>query len=219
MSSLSSSLRLPAALRSYTQSQPAAHTDAQTHTQMRQMKAAPFPSAQPVPTNLQMKSFAKSVLLLLGHGSTLCVWGRRGVGGEERRGFDRGCVRVCVAGAQMKQPSPGARCPPAVAASLFLLPRPVATICSINQSPGASVASAHTHPQAYILQQLLAQLMPHMGLHPSLHSSLPPALLQTHAPSFFVEAIWPSEACGSAGTSAYMLLLSLKVCTVSFVFT
>lgn len=130
----------------------------------------------------------------------------------------------------MKQPSPEARCPPAVAASLFLLPWPAATICSINQSPGASGANthththactrAHTHPQAYILQQLLAQLMPHMALHPPLHPSLPPslsALLQTQAPSFSVEAIWPSEACGSTDTSAYMLLLFLKGCTVSCV--
>lgn len=66
----------------------------------------------------------------------------------------------------MKQPSPGARRSPAVTASLFLLPWPAVTICSINQSPGAF--GAHTHSEACILQQLLAQLMPHMALHPSL---------------------------------------------------
>lgn len=110
----------------------------------------------------------------------------------------------------MKQTLPAACCMPRVAASLFALPRPAATICSINQSPGASGASTRTHPQAHILQQLLAQLSPHMALHLSSILRSTPSLspLQTHAPFFFVEAIWPSEACGSTGTSAYMLLLS-----------
>lgn len=45
----------------------------------------------------------------------------------------------------MKQTLPAACCMPRVAASLFVLPRPAATICSINQSPGASGASTHTH--------------------------------------------------------------------------
>lgn len=71
------------------------HRCTHTYTQMRQMKAVLFSSAQLVPTNLQMKSFAKSVLLLLGHGSTLCVWGW-GVRREE--GLTEGvyeCVCVC----------------------------------------------------------------------------------------------------------------------------
>jgi len=129
-------------------------------------------------------------------------------------------VSVCVARDQMKQPSPEACCPPAVAASLFLLPRPAATICSINRSPGASGANTHTSTGIHTSTTACTAHATHGPpslCHPLLHPSLPPsdALLQTHAPSFFAEAIWPSEACGSTDTSAYMLLLTIQDSTES----
>lgn len=109
-----------------------------THTQLRLMKAVPAPSAQPLPTSFANEKFCEE--RPFASGAAHCVFGGGGLG----RGSDRGCALVCVAGAQMKQPSPGARRPPAVAASLFHPPRPAATICSINQSPGASGTNTHT---------------------------------------------------------------------------
>lgn len=79
-----------------------------------------------------------------------------------------------------------------------------------------ALAHTHIHRHTYFNNCL------HSSCHtwPSILRSIPPslsALLQTQAPSFSVEAIWPSEACGSTDTSAYMLLLFLKGSTVSCV--
>lgn len=135
-------------------------------TQMKQMKPSCFLVPSPCQLHLQMKSLVRRVLLLLGHGSPLRVW-EQGVGGSVGgRGPDE---------AALARGAPSAR----GSSKPVLLPRPVATICSINQSPGASGAKAHTHPQASILQQLLAQLIPHMALHPF---SIPPSSLRSTPP-------------------------------------
>lgn len=109
-----------------------------------------------------------------------CVFGSGGMRRDE--GLTEG-VCMCVAWAQMKQPSPEARCPPAVAASLFPLPWPAATICSINQSPGASGANAHAHTHACTHTHIHRHTYFNNCLHSSCHTW--PSILRSIPPSLF----------------------------------
>lgn len=144
--------------------------------------------------------------MLLGHGSTLCL--RTGGGGS------RTCVFVFVCGsspdeAALARGSPSARGSSKPVPSSPAPPRPFVPLTDLLEP--LVLTHAHIHRRAYF----------NNCLHSSCHTwpSIPPPsffrpipllffFLQTYAQSFLVEAIWPTEACGSTGTSAYMLLVS-----------